>query len=155
MSHRDAFRPRSVTKLHLPPCCSLCTPSIHSPCQYPLPVSSSPPISWPHHLSIILLLHVEVLLSPFSASYFPFIHPTNRLFLPLRQPLILPSLPPYSTIHSPTQPPCSLPVCSDRFCGSRAGCVNVKPFPAMIMFITRCASRCPWINTNWRSTLQR
>lgn len=30
MSHCDAFRPRSVTKLHLPPCCSLCTASIHS-----------------------------------------------------------------------------------------------------------------------------
>lgn len=30
MSHRYAFRPRSVTKLHLPPCCSLCTSSIHS-----------------------------------------------------------------------------------------------------------------------------
>lgn len=51
--------------------------------------------------------------------------------------------------------PISLPVCSDRFCGSRAGCVNVKPFPAMIMFITHCGSRCPWINTNWGSTLQR
>lgn len=25
----------------------------------------------------------------------------------------------------------------------------------MIMFITRCVSHCSWINTNWRSTLQR
>lgn len=58
-------------------------PSIHPPCQFPLPVSSSPSISWPHHLSIfLLLLHVEALLSPFCASYFTFISPTNRLILP-------------------------------------------------------------------------
>lgn len=64
-----------------------------------------------------------------------------------------PSLP---ILHPPlSQPPFSLPVCSDRFCGSRTGCVNVKPFPAMIMFITHCVSRCPWINTDWSSTLQR
>lgn len=59
-------------------------PSIHPPCQCPLPVSSSPPISWPHHLSIILLLlHVEALLFPLCASYFPSILPTNSLVLSL------------------------------------------------------------------------
>lgn len=74
------------------------------------------------------------------------------------------SFSPISNCHSyhpmslpPTPPPhfFSLPVCSGRFFGSRSGCVNVKPFLLMIIYITRCVSRCPRINTNWRSTLQR
>lgn len=147
---------------------SACHLSIHPPCQYPLPVFSSPPILWPHHrFKILLLLIVEALLVPFCASYFPFIYPANRFIFSLRlrqSRLLFHSSLILSSFHLfpfpqpsilPAQPPFSLPVCSDRFCGSRAGCVNVKPFPAMIMFITRCVSRCPWINTNWRSTLQR
>ena len=143
-------------------------PSIHPPCQYPLPVFSSPSISWPHHHSSpssSSSFMLKRFLFAFCAPYFPFISPTNRLILstlvffvspPSSHPFIRPSFPPilYHPFSHPT-PPFPLTVCTDRFCGSRAGCVNVKPFPAMIMFITRCVSRCPWINTNWRSTLQR
>lgn len=64
--------------------------------------------------------------------------------------------PPFLLCFHPLRPPppFSLSVCNDRVCRSRIDCVNVKPFAAMIMFITHCVSRCPWINTNWRSTLQ-
>lgn len=161
MSQHDAYRPRSVTKLHLPPCCSLCMPSLHSSAM-PIPAPRPPPLPFhdPHHLSIFILLpHVKALLFPHS-SYFPFIFPSNRLVLrlPLCQSLFhFPSslilsffyLSPFSR---PSLFPGNLPslsqTCDGRFCGSWAAGVNVKPFPAMIMFITHCVSRCPWINTN-------
>lgn len=38
MSHCDVLHPHSVTKMHHPPCCSLCTPSIHSSS---MPISAS------------------------------------------------------------------------------------------------------------------
>lgn len=38
MSHSDVFHPRSVTKMHHPPCCSLSTPSIQS---FSMPISAS------------------------------------------------------------------------------------------------------------------
>lgn len=107
MSHRDAFLPRSVTKLHLPPCCSLCTLSIHSSS---MPISAScgllPSDLMTTHLSIIiLLLRVEALLFPFCASYFPFIFCVNPSIFTLLS-FFHPSIfPPFSTIPPPTQPP--------------------------------------------------
>lgn len=84
MSHRDAFRPRFVTKLHLPPCCSLCTPSIHSSS---MPISAScgllPYNLKTTHLSIIiLLLRVEALLFLFCFLipfhlYFKYTYPPS------------------------------------------------------------------------------
>lgn len=155
----------ALTKLHLPPCCSLCMPSIHSfPCQscilLPFDLMTTPSLHYhtpppcrgisSSYLCFLFFSHLwykcvypqpPFLSASYSFSLFP-----HSYFLPS----------PFSSpIRTPTQPPFSLPVCNDKFCGSRAGCVNVKPFPAMIMFITNCASRCPWINTNWRSTLQR
>lgn len=132
--------------------------SIHPPCQHPLPVSSSPPISWPHHLSIILLLllHVEA----FPLLCFLLSSP-NRCILCL---LLCQSFLHFHLISYPSFPlflhhlysnPTPLFSASLQWQVLWAGCVNVKPFPAMIMFITHCVSRCPWINTNWRSTLQR
>lgn len=53
MSHRDAFRPRSVTKLHLPPCCSLCVTSIHSSAM-PIPASCA---FFPSHFMTTPSLH--------------------------------------------------------------------------------------------------
>ncbi|MEQ2297747.1 hypothetical protein AMECASPLE_037805 [Ameca splendens] len=38
----------TLIKLHLPPCCSLCMPSIHPPCRATFPVSSSLLISCDH-----------------------------------------------------------------------------------------------------------
>lgn len=158
MSHCDVFHPCSVTKMHHPPCCSLCTPSIHSSS---MPISASyvllpsdlmttpslHHLSPPPHLSFspnALPAFLSFFLQPYNFTHALSTPPSFALVSFFH--LFISSH--VSTIHSPTQPPFSLPVCSDRFCGSRAGNVNVKPFPAMIMFIARCVSRCPWINTN-------
>lgn len=158
MCFTPALRPRCTTHHAV---LSARHPSIHRPCQYPLPVISSPPISWPHQLSIIFLfLHIEAhLFFPFHTFfYFSSKHSYNCTY-PQPPALLTPSSFSLSSFfhfisshvfagQSPTQPPFSLPVCSDRFCGRRTSCVNVKPFPAMIMFITHCVPRCSWININ-------
>lgn len=92
-------------------------PSIHPPCQDPLPVFSSPSISWPHHhsssssASSFMLKHF---LLAFCAPYFPFISPTNRLILSpplLRFSTLVSSVHPsifsplFYIVYSPTQPP--------------------------------------------------
>lgn len=153
MSRGDAFRPRSVTKLHLPPCCSLCMPSIHS---------SSMPISASCGLPSDLMTTPSLppaLIPPLCASYFPFIVRSNRLTLLRNQSLLhFTLISPLSSFHlSPLFPHPPI-LCQSAVTGSvgvKADCVNVKPFPPMIMFITHGGSRCPWINTNRGSTLQR
>lgn len=127
---------------------------------------------WPHNFSINFLFLYHFL-SPFPPLYLPSVSFLAHTFIPsLYQPVlhfISPVIIPSAIflynplVHSPTRRPThthtnrqlSLPVFSDRFCGSGAVCVNVKPFPAMIMFITLCVPCGSRINTNWRSTLQR
>lgn len=142
MSHCDVFHLHSVTKMHHLPCCFLCTPTLQPAC---VPISAS------------------CVLLPFNFTTTPSLHhasPPSRLSFGFsKEPCSCASLHFHlsqTVIHiipclfHPTPPPfCfSLPVCSGRFCGSRSGCVNVKPFLVMIIFITRCVSRCPRINTN-------
>lgn len=153
VSHCDVCHPHSVTTMHHPPCCSLSTPPVHLS---PMPISAScarpphghliPPSScsspsstfrrklpFPAFLSFsrhAQLLYVMYLLSFVSCALRP-----SRSFRPAL------------TLSAGMQQRASA--------GAMDGRVNVKPLAAMIMFITRCVSRCPWINTNWRSTLQR
>lgn len=73
--------PRSVTKMHHSPCCSLHTPSIypsilHAHIHFLCP----PPLrSHGHTISSIisLLLHIEAFFSPHMLSSFPFSSPSN------------------------------------------------------------------------------
>lgn len=109
MSHCDVFQPRSVTKMHHPPCCSLCTPSIHSSS---MPISASyvllpsdlmttPSL---HHLSPPPHLSTSFPLMRFLLSFHFFYNHTTLLML--FQPLL--------RLHSShsfilSYPPMSLP----------------------------------------------
>lgn len=95
MSHSDVFHPRSVTKMHHPPCCSLSTPSIQS---FSMPISAScvllpsdlmttPSL---HHLSPPSQLSTSFSLIRFLLSFhIPYKHTTLLLIsLQLFQPLL-------------------------------------------------------------------
>lgn len=79
VTHCDVLHPRSVTKMHHPPCCSLCTPSIHPSS---MPISASCDLL-PSNLMATPTLHHLSFPPHWSTSFFPLSHfPLSFVFPP-------------------------------------------------------------------------